>query len=115
MQPTLFDKQEVAKAHQVLDAMELSRGEYLDRIREKLAVLYRSRWVSQGLEAFVSADDARDILNKMPNVPPPSRMNRNFLGQLFRADGWKFTGKTINSKTPGSHGNLLRCWRWVGQ
>jgi homoserine dehydrogenase len=59
----------------------------------------------------VTADDARSILDADPHVPADSKLCRNFMGQLFKTDHWEATGQVIRSRTTGSHGNLLFCWR----
>jgi hypothetical protein len=33
------------------------------------------------------------------------------MGQLFKDGRWESTGQVIRSRTTGSHGNLLFCWR----
>lgn len=98
----------------VLDSMEETRRSLLTWLREEMRSLYLRRLESHGRDlAFVTADDARVLLDNAPNVPGPDRLNRNFLGQLFRGEGWEWTGQLYKSKTLNSHANDLRCWRWV--
>jgi len=102
---------EIAEA--ILDAMEGKRHKLLEYLRTRLFQLYQKRLEKQGEAlARVTADDARLILESDPNIPGADKLNRNFLGQLFRTPKWEFTGELIKSQTQGSHGNLLRCWRW---
>ncbi len=100
-------------ADAVLDDLAEVRRSLLNHLRARLATLYRQRLAAQGYDlAYVTADDARVLLDTDPRVPPPDRLNRNFLGSLFaRAPEWEATGELIKSRTPGSHANLLRCWR----
>lgn len=100
----------------VLAALEGRYHSLLEYLRRRLRGLYEQRLERQGRElAHVTADDARLILDSDPNVPPPDRLCRNFLGQLFRSPGWQATGSIIRSHTAGSHGNLLFCWRFEPQ
>ena len=106
---------EAVVADRVLEALEGKYKALLEWMRDRMRTLYFQREKSQGRElAFVTADDARLILDTDPNVPGPDRLKRNFMGSLFKAKGWEFTGQMIKSKTPGSHANRLLCWRYVG-
>lgn len=103
----------------VLDTLEYSAGQILDELRAAMVKLYLKRREKQGALAFVTADDARIILETDPKYPPASRLNRNFMGQLFRPlsgqdPDWEWTGEYIKSRTQGSHANPLKCWRWIG-
>jgi len=103
---------EDAVARAVLDSLEGRYHSLLEYLRARMAELYRRRLAAQGYDlARVTADDARHILDNDPRVPGSDRLNRNFIGQLFRGGAWESTGELIKSQTPGSHGNLLRCWR----
>lgn len=105
---------EVVIRDAVLDQFECTRAGILDWLRGRMQTLYRQRLAAQGFAlAFVTADDARVILDTDPRVPSPKDLNRNFLGKLFLAPGWTWTGQFRRSRTPGSHANLLRCWRYV--
>lgn len=102
-------------ADRTLATHESVRQELLDQLRQRMVVLYQQRLDAQGRElAYVTADDARLILDTDPKVPGPDELNRNFLGALFKAPGWQPTGQYIKSRTAGSHANRLLCWRWVG-
>jgi hypothetical protein len=82
-------------------------------LRKRLAVIYRIRREDVGREnAYVSADDARKLIDRMPEFQGKCM---NFLGALFKAPGWKPTGNYHTSTTPGSHANKLVCWRWEGE
>lgn len=80
-------------------------------LRKRLEVIYKVRCEDDREGAYVTADDARKIIDAMPEF---NGVCRNFLGRLFLAPGWEFTGRRVNSKTKGSHGNELKCWRWRG-
>ena len=112
--PREREPSEVEKAQQVLDGFEYSRGEYLDMIRAGLRIVWKHRFDEVGHDAYVTADDARAIFEAIPNVPGPKRLSRNFLGQVFRTDEWEWTDQYVKSKTPGLHGNPIKCWRYVG-
>lgn len=103
----------------VLDTLEYSAGQILDELRAAMVRLYLKRREKQGSLAFVTADDARIILESDPKYPTAQQLNRNFMGQLFRPltgrePDWEWTGEYVKSRTPGSHANPLKCWRWVG-
>lgn len=96
----------------VLDTHEYTSGQILDELRLAMRRLYEKRLSAQGRElAFVTADDARVILDTDERYAHLT--NKNFMGSLFREKGWHKTGRIIKSKTPGSHANELKCWRWV--
>lgn len=87
--------------------------------RDRMVRLYSQRRAKQGADAFVTADDARIILDSDPKYPPPTQMNRNFMGQLFMSKtvgkrDWEWNGKYVKSRTPGSHANPVKCWQYVG-
>lgn len=104
--------EELVKAR-VLEDMNKLRRSLLDYLRRAMIDLYLRREASVGREnAYVTADDARLVLEAIPNLPPPERLNRNFMGALFReCDGFEPTGSYAKSRTPGSHANNLTCWR----
>lgn len=90
---------------------------WIERLREAMRLLYLRRVVTEGIErAYVTADDARYAMRRHPEIYAlPAGKTMNALGQLFRAQGWvKMEGKHV-STTPGSHGNEICRWRWVGQ
>jgi hypothetical protein len=104
---------EIEIGRAVLEALDQRYESLLDWLRVRMRRLYLDRLRAQGRElAYVSSDDARLVLDSDPHVPPTSRLCRNFMGSLFRGDdSWEFTGRFTNSSVPGSHGNLIRCWR----
>lgn len=102
---------EEAARQRVLELHEYSSGQVLDELRAAMRRLYARRRSIQGGEAFVTADDARLILDTDERYAHIT--NKNFMGSLFREKGWEKTGKIIKSKTAGSHANELKCWRWV--
>jgi len=108
-----IDNPELEKRDEVLDQHEVNYGELLTALRKVLVTIYRFRAECDGsANAFVCADDARAVLDRMPGM---DGVNRNFLGQLFRAPGWRATGQRVKSKTEGSHGNDLMAWRYEGE
>lgn len=111
---TLPAPEELAR-DEALAGHEIRRASLLRWLRHEMRKLYAERVIERGHDAaFVCADDARQILDAEPRVPPPERLNRSFLGTLFKGEkGWRACGFT-KSRTAGSHANLLRCWRWVG-
>ena len=68
----------------------------------------------RGVRDYVSADDARILLEMGIALGIERPRNNNFLGSLFSGKDWEFTGYRIKSTTPGSHANELKCWRWIG-
>lgn len=107
---------EVVIADATLDRLADARASLCTWLRRECQRIYLQRLDKQGFTlACVTADDARFILDNTPGVPGPEQLNRNFMGTLFRkSDGWRCTGQFIKSRTPGSRGNLIRCWRWEG-
>lgn len=102
-------------AERVLDNLADRRKSLCEWLRVEMRLLYQRRLEKQGYElAYVTADDARVLLDAAPGVPGPDKLSRNFIGALFRGvKGWQPTGKIARSRTPGSHANMLHCWRWV--
>lgn len=108
------DRTELAKGHAVLDDLAELRAEYLEQVRAEMRRLWHSRLMSLPEErCTVSADDARAAFERL-GPPPPEELSRSFLGGVFRTPEWEAVGMT-NSTTPGSHGNLIRVYRWRGE
>lgn len=116
---TLFDEIEPPPAQteeairdSVLADLESRNAEILAWLRRRMVVIYRIRCEDVGQsEAFVTADDARAILDADRRF---NGLCRNFLGALFRGQtGWVACG-WHKSETPGSHANRLMRWKWVG-
>ncbi len=108
--------QEVRAKKEILHRHEEESGHLLNRLREALRLLYLRRVSTVGIDqAYVSADDARDIMRRYPRTYGlPAGKTMNALGQLFRAQGWeRLAGEKHVSTTPGSHGNEICKWRWV--
>lgn len=113
--PIAPDNAEVVVRDSVLVQFEVTRAGILTWLRGRMVVLYKQRVYAQGHGlAHVTADDARVLIDTDPRIPGADKLNRNFLGKLFLAPGWKWTGEFVKSRTPGSHANLLKCWRWEG-
>lgn len=105
---TLFDNPEVAKANRVLARHEVNRKALFAWLRPQMQALYLRRVRELGAaDAFVTADDAREIIDADPRY---DGLNRNCLGSLFLGGAWIACG-FHRSKTPGSHGNRLTKWR----
>ena len=104
---------EEEKRDAVLADLGDRKAELLDWLRKKLVIIYRFRCEDVGrINAYVTADDARRLLDADARF---DGMNRNFLGALFKASGWKPTGGFHKSETPGSHANRLIKWRYDGE
>lgn len=104
---------EAAIRDRVLDDLNETKASLLAWLRRELKIIYRRRAAdSADGSAYVTADDARALLDNDPRVPPAEVLNRNFLGSLFKgSDEWESIGDFHKSRTPGSHANLLRRWR----
>lgn len=104
------DNPELEIRDAVLACLEDNYEPLLEWIRQRMRALYAQRLDKQGYElAQVCADDARALIDAEPRL---KGVRRNFMGQLFKAPGWVWTGAFTKSRTAGSHGNLLMCWRW---
>lgn len=111
---------EQALRDQALERLEAERADWLTRIRQAMRVLFFERreavlrdggWdgpVGREADPWVSADDARRWFE---DRDPPTSINRNFLGAVFRLRGWRpLLGRRILSATAGSHANELKLW-----
>lgn len=103
LRDSILDRMEASEARQVL----------LERLRGEMRVLFHARdtsveWKRDHGYAFVTATDARELLESWQDVPPADELNRNFLGALFRV-GWRAIGMQP-SGTPGSHGRRELRW-----
>lgn len=105
---------EQQKKDQVMDMFEHKRKHWLTIIRLAMQQTWMERRAKYGIDAYVTADDARKVFEAIPDVPGPERLSRNFLGAVFAPMCWEFTGKYHKSETEGSHSNDLKCWRYVG-
>ncbi len=105
---------EQQKKDQVMDMFEQKRKHWLTIIRLAMRQTWMERRAKYGIDAYVTADDARKVFEAIPDVPGPERLSRNFLGAVFAPKCWEFTGKYHKSETEGSHRNDLKCWRYIG-
>lgn len=99
---------------QILANMEMEelRSAYLKALRSEMHDLWQRRARDPAVEEpTVCADDARRIFESW-DPPSSDRLDRNFLGQLFRTGNWRKVGYT-RSRTDGSHGNLIAEWEPV--
>ena len=105
---------EAVERDRVLSDLAAARRGYLEEIREHLRELFEIRQRRYGVEAFVTADDARTFFEstRQPSPPGPDVLSRNFLGAVFKAAGWHTDGQTYHSKTKGSHANRLLRWHY---
>ncbi len=110
--PDLFDQRhpEERERDEVLARLARIRRGFLRTIRAHVERLYWERWRALGERAYVTADDARKYFEGLPDVPPADEMSRNFLGCVFKGEGWEAAG-FYKSRTKGSHAN--RVFRWV--
>ena len=102
----------------VLGRMAEERREWLDRMRAELVRVYRVRVDAFGehdLRCYVTADDARRIMETRPGFALPAGASPNILGSLFRAPGWERSRhRDHQSSAVNGHGNPLYLWRYVG-
>lgn len=114
--PLFGGRSDADQARTILKRAERESRRWLDSLRNAMRQLYDERVIAQGAEAFVTADDARRLMRKRTWLQPPAGVSMNAMGALFRAKGWtKLPGGKHNSRTPGSHGNDLDRWAWVGE
>lgn len=103
----------------VLDRMADERRAWLVRIRAALALLCLKRvgkWGQDDPRACVTGDDAHLLEAARPGLALPAGASRNTLGVVFRAPGWVHSEHPDHvSATPGSKGNLIYRWRYVGE
>ena len=108
----LFSRPEEEKADATLRDFERRDTAWLDALRDELRKLYAARVNRLGeAMAYVTADDARRMMDRDPRLRPPAGTSNNALGALFRTQGWEKLGYT-KSTTEGSHGNLIAQWAW---
>ena len=91
-------------------------GAWKDALRDRLRALYLERKASWPLswgDPYVTADDARALMEKDPALRPPPQRSNNALGSLFLPTGWVRVGYHI-STTKGAHRNRIGRWAWVG-
>ena len=110
---------ERARAVPALDRMAEKRHAWLDRMRHVLVQLCRHRvmiWGEGNPEACVTGDDAQRLEKTRPDLALPADASRNLFGVVFRAPGWVHSEHPDHvSTTPGSNGNLIYRWRYVGE
>lgn len=101
-------------ADRTLKLLEQANIRCLKWLRSRLAEIYCERRDKQGFDlAYVTADDARILIKAHDEFKKLTRMN--FMGSLFKdAPDFECTNEVIRSKTPGSKGNRLLCWRYIG-
>lgn len=108
---------EIERLDQVMRRFEATHGDWLTVLRGAMRLVYRRR-CRRNVEAYVTADDARRVFESLTTATERTEMlarnpkAMNFMGALFQAPGWVWTGDWSRSETPGSHRNMLRRWRW---
>lgn len=103
----------------VLEDLAERRAHFVTVLRDRMAALYLerrhlARLAGEDADAvYVTSTDVREEFESLPNIPPPDKLSRNFLGTIFRSDAWEACG-VEPSTTPGRRGALIRRWRYVG-
>lgn len=95
----------------ILRALSEKNRELLFKIRIRSWALYTERQKTDP-EAEVSANDAREIFDKM-YPPGTERPNRNVLGAVFKGDypvKWQFIG-IEESEAETRHASIVCRWR----
>jgi hypothetical protein len=121
---TSLEDQRIAREEQarrdVLRRMKDQRAAWLDTMRAELAKVFEYRvlaWYPD--EAYVTADDARNLMRAYPErFALPAGASMNTLGALFLTKEWAPLDTTPGgravathiSTTPGSKGNHLVRW-----
>lgn len=115
--PEAEPEPEPVKATAVLDRMAEERRDWLRYMRTRLVQVYFARVTAAGRDAaFVTADDARQLMDAEPTLCGlPAGASTNLLGALFRGWEWQAIDREHVSTREGSHGNLLTRWRYVGR
>lgn len=106
------------------------RAPLIRMLRQQLKMLYGARVAQRSArlftkhpvptiddQPFVTADDAVRILKNTGIVPHDEdgkEQPRNWMGALFKEEGWKYTGHTVPSLRPELNGRHVRTWRWEG-
>lgn len=105
---------EAAERDKVLERLARLRRVWLKQVREALVLLYRHRVRTTGALPYVTANDAREIFEQLPDVPLQSDMSRSFLGAVFRTAEWQAESGLDESTVAGSHARRVFRWRYVG-
>lgn len=117
--PDLFEPRppERERAVSVLDKMADERRAWLERMRDRLAVLCLLRVDMLGeAQACVTADDAEVLRKTQASLALPADCSPNIMGTVFRTRDWVRSEHPDHvSTTPGSNGNLIYRWRYVGR
>lgn len=114
----MFDVTGRALRDEALAGHAARRHQDLARLRALLVQLFQQRralgyrWPSQSGQPYVTADDAIALAQRHQLGEGAS--NWKWLGALFRAEGWRWTGDVIESKRASNKARLVRCWRWEG-
>ena len=110
MSATVMDtlRSEMQLRDKQLDAFQddPQRSYWLAIVRDAMRELYRRTGRP------VSAADVREFFEAIPDVPPPTRLRRMFLGAVWKEKGWVPTGGLVKQTTKGCHAREVRTWRW---
>lgn len=106
VQTTIFD---AIRANRLADAgverAARGKGPLLDLARRGAVEIARSRE-----SKTVTADDVQAWLVRQGIEE--SKLG-NAAGSVFRGPQWRYTGVTVKSQRPASHGRLIRVWELV--
>jgi hypothetical protein len=93
----------------VLEQLEERHPDALTSCRWAMRRLWLERF-RDNPEAFVTADDVRDFLAGVAD-PSGGHSNNNWRGAVWSSEEWAFTGQWVQSRHPGNHAHVMRCWR----
>lgn len=85
-------------------------------VRPKLVALYQERAARDPEGAFVTADDVERILREWHRCPDEAKAEhgpQHWRGLVFRAKGWRQTGRTVPSLRPHMRATQLPAWRYT--
>jgi hypothetical protein len=94
---------EIETRDRILVAFDEAQGDLLAFVRSMLAAQYQNTGIA------VTADDARAVLAELERHGVALPANRNFLGALFKAPGWRAVGSR-KSRSPGRHASRILAW-----
>ena len=91
-------------------------GRWLELLRDELRKVYLRRkndWPVSWGDPYVTADDARTLMERDPALRPPPHRSNNALGSLFLGKNWRRIGDHVSTQS-GAHRNRIGRWAWVG-
>ena len=96
-------------AAEVLTQLEERHPDALTACRFAMRRLWLTR-AKTDPQAYVTADDVRDFMAGLAD-PSAGRANQNWRGAVWSSEEWEFTGMWVQSRHPGNHSHVMRCWR----